>query len=367
MKPNIVDIISRYTQLKRLGPGYVGKCPFCGAIGVSDFKVSIQHQKYTCSKCGATGGMFQFLISLKAFSIEDALHEIKESFNIPFEGNYLDKGWNDYLKGTDFHMVLAAKTKKAGAFFEITESSRVKQPVSYTELATFIRCPLEYKLRYRDNELKYEPIGTSINVGRFLHSLASHLLKLPPDQRSRELIETRFREETTKKRNPEYLDELHRFQEPTILLLLQYFHNKTVSDKKPRFTSTFGSFVITGTADCLVNSSDGLQIIEFKEYDYRDFQEDIDVLTYLQLLFYYFGLEERDVFINKGAYCFFNNGTVNEVVFSNTIINEGRNYIQTKLREIFDCREFLPKLNSLCVSCGYKSECELHIGAKGRR
>ncbi len=369
-KLNIIDIISKYVKLERLGPGYTAICPFCGASGTSDFIVLGSVQKYSCRKCGATGGIFQFLSTLKGISIESALSEVRETFNIPFDAHVLDSRWNQYLKGTDYEKLLSDEAKKVGTFLEPVESS---EPVSnkggkvtYTELATFIRCPLEYKLRYRDKTLTYEPTGTRVNLGRFLHSVATQYLKLPTDQRSKEFILAKFREEQTKRRIPEYLDELQRFQEPTILLLLQYFVDKTISIRSPHFTIAFEPLIITGTADCLVNSSDGIQIIEFKEYDYRDFQDNIEVLNSLQLLFYYFGLGERDVCISRGTYCFFNNGTVNEVVFSNTIINDGRNFIQTKLQEMLDCIEFLPKLNSLCVSCGFRSKCKLHIDAKGR-
>src|SRR3972149_4578454 len=197
MKLNIVDIVAKYVKLKRVGPGYTGICPFCGANGTTDFIVSIQLQKYTCYKCGATGGIFQFLRSLKGISIEQALTDVRETFKISFDANFLDSQWNQYLQGTDYQKVLAEESKKVGTFLEVVESSEgaatESKHVTYTELATFIRCPFEYKLRYRDETIKYEPVGTRVNIGRFLHSIAAQFLKLPAHQRKQGFIELKFR------------------------------------------------------------------------------------------------------------------------------------------------------------------------------
>ena len=93
MQINIVDIVSKYVKLKKFGLGYTGICPFCGANGITDFFVSFQHQKYTCKKCSATGGIFQFLLSWKGVSLEEALREIRETFHISFDANFLDSRW----------------------------------------------------------------------------------------------------------------------------------------------------------------------------------------------------------------------------------------------------------------------------------
>lgn len=372
MKIDIVDIISKYVKLKRLGPGYTGICPFCGADGITDFIVSIQHHKYTCKKCGATGGIFQFLLSLKGVSLEEALNEVRETFGISFDADFLDSGWSRYLQATDYNKILTEEAKKAGTFLESGDSGKERgaterEPVSYTELATFIRCPLEYKLRYRDKAEKYEPFGTSINVGRFLHSVATQFSKEPIDRMNKEFIDSKFQEEIAKKRNPEYIDELKRFQDPTVMLLLEYFVDKAVAKKSPHFKTSFGPFIIVGTADCLVNSSEGIQIIEFKEYDYRESEDDVEVTHYLQLLFYFFGLGGREAGISGGAYCFFSSGHADEVVFSDEMIDNGKDFIEAKLKEMAECKDFMPKLNALCVSCGYRDKCNLQIDARGRK
>jgi len=370
MKINITDAISKYVKLNKLGPGYAGICPFCGAKGVTDFIVSVRHQKYACDKCGATGGIFKFIMDLKSVSLEEALTEVKETFNMAFDANYLDSQWNKYLQGTDFQQVLRIESEKAATFLRAEDLEEEKREtmgrlVSYTELATFIRCPLEYKLRYQEKDKIYQPAGMRVNIGRFLHSVASQFLKKPLNERNREFIELKFQEEIAENRNAEYVDELERFKEPTIMLL-QDLGAKTMSDKSPNFKTRFDSFTILGAADCLLTSNTGIQIVEFKEYDYREFDEDADFMRYLQLLFYFFGLGGREAGISMGTYCFFSNSYIDEVVFSAEITDRTREFIRVKLKEMTDCKVFTPKLNALCISCGYRDKCKLYIEAKGR-
>lgn len=369
---SIADIISKYVELTKLGPGYTGACPFCGASGRTDFKVSVQHQKYTCEKCGASGGVFQFLLNFKDISLEEALNELKGSLDIHLDANLLDSRWNEILKGTDFQNMLNQYTKKGASVFDDSDLIEGKgilkkgEAISYTALATFIRCPLEYKLRYRDKIKAYEPAGTRVNLGRFLHSVASQFLKLPFKDRISQSIELQFQKEIDTSTNAEYIDELRRFREPTSMLLLANFADKAISDRNPHFRTPFGLHTIVGTADCLVESSNGIQVVEFKEYDYREFEDDLKILHYLQLFFYYFGLRKGEIDIPEGLYGFFNSGDVDGIIFSEEIVDEARTFIEAKLHELADCRNFAPRMNRLCISCGYRDKCKLQIEAKGR-
>lgn len=372
MRIDIVDTISRFVKLTKLGPGYTGICPFCGADGKTDFRISVRYQKYTCDKCGASGGIFQFLLNFKNISLEEALNEVKETFNIPLDGRLLDSRWSKFLQGTDFNQMLDRYAKKRASVFgdgdliEGKQDTNKEEAISYTALATFIRCPLEYKLRYHDKIKTYEPAGTRVNLGRFLHSVASHFLREPLEDRNTQFIEMKFKTEIDTSTNAEYIDELRRFKEPTSRLLLENFADKAVSDRNVHFKTQFGSHTIVGTADCLIESSDGTRIIEFKEYDYRDFEYDFEILQYLQLFFYYFGLRHEGADITGGAYCFFNDGNVDDVAFTKEIIGEAGIFIQQRLQELEKGKVFMPKPNRLCVSCGYKDKCKLQTGAKGR-
>ena len=367
MRVNIVNIVSKSVKLTKLGPAYTGICPFCGASGTTDFRVSVQYQKYTCDKCGASGGIFQFLLNFKNLSLEEALNEVKETFNIPLDGHLLDSRWNEFLKGTDFQQMLNLHAQKSASLLnELAEKQHPakEEPISFTALATFIRCPLEYKLRYRDKIKAYEPAGTHVNLGRFLHSVASQFLKLPFKDRNSKFIELQFQSEIDANTNKEYIDELGQFREPTTMLLLENFADKRLSDRNPHFKTRFGLYTIVGTTDCLIDSSDGIKIIEFKEYDYRDFEDDSEILHYLQLLFYYFGLRQDMADITGGRYYFFNNGNMDNIAFTTERIDQAKIFIQQGLQELDKCTVFKPKLNRLCISCGYNDKCELQGRSK---
>src|SRR5438477_12551457 len=59
---DIVDVISRYVQLKKGGANYLGLCPFHNEKTPS-FTVSPAKQFYHCFGCGAHGNAIGFLMS----------------------------------------------------------------------------------------------------------------------------------------------------------------------------------------------------------------------------------------------------------------------------------------------------------------
>jgi CRISPR/Cas system-associated exonuclease Cas4 (RecB family) len=155
----------------------------------------------------------------------------------------------------------------------------------------------------------------------------------------------------------DYKNELRQFEDPTARLLVEYFADKNIADTGPGFETPFGSAIIKGTADLLITSNDGICIVEFKEHDYRESNNKFDFLPYLQLLFYYFGLISRNVHINRGWYGFFCNGTVDEVIFTQQMINDAKNYLEQIFQELIECQVFESRPNILCGTCGYRSKC----------
>jgi hypothetical protein len=363
MEIDIVPIISKYVQLTKTGPGYYGVCPFCGAGERWDFTVSVRYQKFSCKRCGLSGGIFKFLLCIKTTSIEDALNEVREIFGIPLQSHFLDSQWTKILKGTDFQQVLNLYATNKAPIFGGTDLREAKhfskeEPISYTELATYIRCPLEYKMRYHDKLNAYVPTGTHVNVGRFLHLISSQFLTESLPNRTSSFIEMKFEKEINTSASAEYIGELRRFLEPTSMLLLRNFADACLSNMSPHFVTQFESFAIVGTVDALVETSEGTEIIEFKEYDYRDANNATNSLRYLQLLFYYFGLQERGKNITGGTYGFFDTGRIDHIIFSKAIVDETKTFLVNELHELVDCEDFRAIPNRLCISCGYKNECK---------
>jgi DNA primase len=72
---DIVDVVSRYVQLKKGGANYSGLCPFHNEKTPS-FSVSPAKQFYHCFGCGAHGNAIGFLMAYSALGYVDAVKEL---------------------------------------------------------------------------------------------------------------------------------------------------------------------------------------------------------------------------------------------------------------------------------------------------
>ena len=74
----IVDVVSRYVQLKKGGANYLGLCPFHGEKTPS-FTVSPAKQFYHCFGCGAHGNAIGFMMAYAGLGFVDAMKELAAS------------------------------------------------------------------------------------------------------------------------------------------------------------------------------------------------------------------------------------------------------------------------------------------------
>ena len=75
---DIVDVVSRYVQLKKGGANYLGLCPFHGEKSPS-FTVSPAKQFYHCFGCGAHGNVIGFQMEYGGMGYIDAVKELAAS------------------------------------------------------------------------------------------------------------------------------------------------------------------------------------------------------------------------------------------------------------------------------------------------
>ena len=75
---DIVDVVSRYVQLKKGGANYLGLCPFHGEKTPS-FTVSPAKQFYHCFGCGVHGNAISFLIEYQGLGYIEAVKDLAES------------------------------------------------------------------------------------------------------------------------------------------------------------------------------------------------------------------------------------------------------------------------------------------------
>src|SRR6185369_316426 len=75
---DIVDVVSRYVQLKKGGANYQGLCPFHSEKSPS-FTVSPTKQFYHCFGCGAHGTAIGFLIEYSGMGFVDAVKDLAQN------------------------------------------------------------------------------------------------------------------------------------------------------------------------------------------------------------------------------------------------------------------------------------------------
>jgi DNA primase len=75
---DLVDVVSRYVQLKKGGANYLGLCPFHNEKTPS-FTVSPAKQFYHCFGCGAHGNAIGFLMAYSGLGYVDAVRELASS------------------------------------------------------------------------------------------------------------------------------------------------------------------------------------------------------------------------------------------------------------------------------------------------
>ncbi|WP_423236634.1 DNA primase [Caloramator fervidus] len=85
-KNDIVEVISEYVSLKRVGKGYMGVCPFHNDKGPS-LSVSPDKQLFHCFGCGAAGNVVGFIMRIRNLEFIDAIKYLADRVNIPLDAN----------------------------------------------------------------------------------------------------------------------------------------------------------------------------------------------------------------------------------------------------------------------------------------
>lgn len=81
---DIVDIISQYTNLRKAGRSFMGRCPFHEERTPS-FSVSQEKGVYHCFGCGKSGNVFTFIMDIDNVPFSDAVKTLAEKANIKLE------------------------------------------------------------------------------------------------------------------------------------------------------------------------------------------------------------------------------------------------------------------------------------------
>lgn len=86
---DILDIVSRYVQLKKSGANYFGLCPFHNEKSAS-FSVRPDKQSYYCFGCGAGGGVINFIMRAEGLEFLDAVRYLAKEAGLQVPDNRAD-------------------------------------------------------------------------------------------------------------------------------------------------------------------------------------------------------------------------------------------------------------------------------------
>jgi DNA primase len=81
---DIVDVISNYLQLKKVGSNYKALCPFHSEKTPS-FVVSPSKQIYHCFGCGASGDAIKFIMEIEKLSYPEAIEKLASMYNFKLD------------------------------------------------------------------------------------------------------------------------------------------------------------------------------------------------------------------------------------------------------------------------------------------
>ncbi len=107
---DILDVVSRYVQLKKSGSNYFGLCPFHNEKSAS-FSVSPDKQIYHCFGCGAGGGVINFIMRAEGLEFPDAVRFLADQVGMQVPEDHADP------RAARRRERLLALSRDAGRFF----------------------------------------------------------------------------------------------------------------------------------------------------------------------------------------------------------------------------------------------------------
>lgn len=86
---DFVDLVNHYTDLRRNGAQYMGRCPFHEDNSPS-FSVNPSDKVYHCFGCGVGGDLFSFVMEKEALDFAGAIEYLADQYNVELEYEELD-------------------------------------------------------------------------------------------------------------------------------------------------------------------------------------------------------------------------------------------------------------------------------------
>ena len=116
---DIVDVVSKYVNLRRRGNTFVGLCPFHHEKTAS-FSVSPDKQIFHCFGCGVGGTAINFIMKIENVGFKEALEYLADmaGISLPTTSNFdLDMSKDELIRIEKVKKEMYAINKAAGRFF----------------------------------------------------------------------------------------------------------------------------------------------------------------------------------------------------------------------------------------------------------
>ena len=103
-KTDILDLVSEYVKLEKIGRNYIGLCPFHDEKTPS-FTVSEDKQICHCFGCKKGGNVFQFTLEIKDVPFVEAVKELGERVNIKVDVGQTQYNQQSQMASDDLKMI----------------------------------------------------------------------------------------------------------------------------------------------------------------------------------------------------------------------------------------------------------------------
>lgn len=114
---DIVEVVSEYTTLKRVGNRYQALCPLHNDKKTPSFSVSPDKQLFHCFGCGAGGTVIHFIMQKENLDFMDALRTLADRARIPFPEKRSGFERTGQSENNNKRRTIYEMNKKAALFF----------------------------------------------------------------------------------------------------------------------------------------------------------------------------------------------------------------------------------------------------------
>ena len=245
--------------------------------------------------------------------------------------------------------------------------------LSYSRLSRFEQCPLSFKLHYIDKE-RAEP-GVPLRFGKAVHAALEHLVREHmEEEREGPLSEARAIELWQEAWTAGELSGVAVFEEGLSILRSfvrrqGHLDHQDVLAIERRFELAIGPFTVLGFIDRVDRVDDEtVEVIDYKTNRMLFTREEVD--TSLQLSLYHLAARQLWPWAKKVRLTFdmLRHDLRMTTERDEAQLDAARAYVETMGRMTEEAHEFPARLNSNCVYCDHRGDCQAYAEAlRGER